>query len=119
MDNWNRVNFLNGMCCILLVVEIRRIMPKMYYCTECKKNHKSGKIYRDHMKYKFVEKPVYDCEVIQQVDFLLRLIARRQIARYKKKIKTTPFKRSWYVEKINELIEYEKKREEKIKYALS
>ena len=27
-------------------------MPKMYYCTECNKMHRSGKIYQDHLKYK-------------------------------------------------------------------
>lgn len=27
-------------------------MPKMYFCTECGRRHKSGKIYKDHLKYK-------------------------------------------------------------------
>jgi len=24
----------------------------MYYCTECKRRHRTGKIYQDHLKYK-------------------------------------------------------------------
>lgn len=27
-------------------------MPKMYYCWECKRKHRYGKIYKDHLKYK-------------------------------------------------------------------
>lgn len=27
-------------------------MPEMYYCRECKRRHRCGKIYEDHLKYK-------------------------------------------------------------------
>lgn len=27
-------------------------MPQMYYCTVCKKRHRTGKIYQDHLKHK-------------------------------------------------------------------
>ncbi len=27
-------------------------MPQMYHCTYCKKMHRTGKIYKDHLKYK-------------------------------------------------------------------
>ena len=93
-------------------------MPKMYYCTECERRHKSGKIYKDHMKYKFVEKKEFNSEEIQKVEFPLRGIARRQIANHLAQIKYTG-RRGIYTEKINELIEYERGRRRKIKWALT
>ena len=89
----------------------------MYYCTECEKRHKSGKIYKDHMKYKFVEKPEYDSETIQKIDFPLRYIAKRQIGNLLAQIKYTG-RRGVYTQKINQLIEHERERRRKRIWAL-
>ncbi len=91
-------------------------MPKMYFCTECNKRHKSGKIYKDHMKYKFVEKIEYSSTEIQKVDFPLREIAKRQLGNLLIQIKYTG-RRGLYTQKINELIEYERERERKRAWA--
>lgn len=83
-------------------------MPKMYYCSECKKRHKSGKIYKDHLQFKNHETKKYPSDKIQEVDFQLRSIARRQIGHYLEMIEYQPNWRGIYISKINQLIDYER-----------
>ena len=81
----------------------------MYYCTECKKKHRCGKIYQDHLQFKKVEKKEYPSDKIMKFNIdSLRPIAQRQITKYLEKIKLTPKMRGVYISKINELIEFEK-----------
>lgn len=88
-------------------------MPKMYWCTECNKKHKSGKIYKEHMKYKYIEKPEYDNKKIQKIDFKLSEIAENQIISHINKMLWHPLRRDFYISKINELIEYERRKSRK------
>lgn len=95
----------------------------MYICEKCSKDgiikkHKSGKIYKDHLKYKRIEKSEYDSEEIDKIDFPLREIAKRQIGNLLAQIEYTPSRRGVYIQKINKLIEYERERERKRAWAL-
>jgi hypothetical protein len=88
----------------------------MYICDKCSKDgiikrHRSGKIYEEHWKYRRVERPEYDSTQIQEIDFELRPIARRQLAWLRHKMKLVPSAREMYTIEINRLIDYERKRE--------
>jgi hypothetical protein len=70
------------------------------------------------MKYKFTETPEYNSDEVQKIDFPLREMAKRQIDNLLAQIKYTS-RRGVYIQKINELIEYERRRERKRKWALT
>ncbi len=84
-------------------------MPKTYYCTECKRNHRHGKIYTDHLRYKERETKKYDSEKVQKINFPLRQVAKNQIDNLINQIIYSPSRRDVYIEKINELIDHERK----------
>lgn len=89
-------------------------MPKTYFCTECKKNHRCGKIWEDHKRFKKIKqednvprKRVVDCDW----DFLPE-IAQRQIMSYLRKIdwdrkNNGSRKKEMYVHEINRVILHE------------
>ena len=82
----------------------------MYFCTECKRNHRSGKIYKDHLKFRKVEEEYISCQkVIDCIWEDLPKIAQNQIMRYIDKIlwdKKFNYskKRKLYIREINRVI---------------
>jgi len=85
-------------------------MPKMYYCTKCKRKHKTGKIYNDHLEFQEQEEteiPSNNILLNREGIMSLRPIAQRQIARLLKRLKLTN-RRSLYIREINKVIMYER-----------
>lgn len=85
-------------------------MPKTYYCSQCKQNHRSGKIYKDHLKFKKVEENHIPCrKVLLCIWEDLPKIAQRQILRYISKMvwdKKSNYskRRKLYIREINKVI---------------
>ena len=49
-------------------------MHKMYDCTECGKKHRSGKIYREHLKFKKKENDIYRSIMLKKLAKINRMI---------------------------------------------
>lgn len=84
-------------------------MPKTYFCTECKRNHRHGKIYKEHLKYKQKEGKKYDTIKVQKIGFTLRFVAKRQLNNLINQMLWNPSRKGIYIRKINELIDYERR----------
>ncbi|MFX0106582.1 MAG: hypothetical protein ACFE75_13995 [Candidatus Hodarchaeota archaeon] len=83
-----------------------------YYCRKCKKYHYRGKIYKDHLNYKKEDpsKDTYpDDENININLDIIRPIARRQLHRLFKKMKSS-VNHELYKNEIIKLIKNEKRR---------
>lgn len=83
---------------------IRVTEKKTYYCTQCKSNHRHGKIWMNHKKYKFVEKPITPQNKLITIDPLnLRSIALRQIGQlfYRMGLGN---RKTVYIDAINKLL---------------
>jgi len=86
-------------------------MGKTYFCTDCKKNHRSGKIYDEHLQYKEEEKEIIPSKKLLHA-YSLSEIAKRQIMHYiDKMIWDEKFnhskKREMYITEINRVILHE------------
>lgn len=83
-----------------------------YYCKKCKKYHYRGKIYRNHLDYKKEvisrNNPLNDENIKIDLD-TLRPIAKRQLRRLFKKIKSSG-NHELYKNEIIKLIKNEKRR---------
>lgn len=81
-----------------------------YYCSKCKRNHRSGKIYEKHkhLQIKQEKEEIPFDNVIEYNPNDLRNIAKLQISRYLTKIKNNPECRKMYTQAINQVILYER-----------
>lgn len=82
-----------------------------YYCTKCLKHHHRGKIYKDHLQFKrqVIKNKNINSNEINFANFdTLRPIAKRQILKLLKKMKTSK-KPGFYKNQIERVIEYENK----------
>ena len=88
-------------------------MGKTYFCTECKRNHRCGKIWKEHKRYKGTEPDNVPTKKILEHDWnLLRPIAQRQIMHYARKISwdaknNGSGRREVYIHEINKIILHE------------
>jgi len=82
----------------------------MYFCTHCKRNHRSGKIYQKHLEFKELEENNIPCnKVIDCIWEDLPGIAKRQIRHYIRKMtwdskNNFSKKRKMYIGEINRVI---------------
>lgn len=88
-------------------------MPKTYFCTECKRNHRHGKIWEEHLRYKKTKLDNIPRKKVVQYDWsFLRDIAQRQIMSYIRKMawdkkNNGSRKREMYIHEINKVILHE------------
>lgn len=88
-------------------------MPKTYYCSECKGNHRHGKIYEEHMRYKRSEPDNVPSKKILKCNWdYLRPIAQRQIMHYARKMlldkqNNGSSRKEMYIHEINKVIMHE------------
>jgi hypothetical protein len=88
------------------------IRLKKYYCTNCKRYHHRGKIYKEHLQYKNSKKNSSKVQIskdfeLKDVDFEeLRPIAQRQILSLLKRMTRTEHP-EYYKKRIIRVIAYE------------
>jgi hypothetical protein len=90
------------------------IKTKKYYCTNCKRYHHRGKIYKEHLQYKKNKAPPSKVQISrdinpEDVNFEeLRPIAKRQILSLLKRMTRTEHP-DYYKKRILRVIAYENK----------
>ena len=88
-------------------------MPKTYFCTECKSNHRHGKIWEEHKKYRKGKTDNIPIKKILKCNWnFLRPIAQRQILHYVNKLvwdrkNNGSDHREMYIHEINKIILHE------------
>lgn len=85
----------------------------MYYCNECKKRHRSGKIYQEHLKYRSKDEIYIPSDKILQFSYDefkngRRGLAQRQIENHFRQIQFNPKWCDTYIQQINKVIMYER-----------
>ena len=85
----------------------------MYYCSECQRQHRSGKIYQEHLIFKAKKEIYIPSDKILEFSYSefkngRRALARRQISNHFRQIKLNPRWCDMYIQQINRVIMYER-----------
>ena len=90
------------------ITSIFEIELKPYFCTQCKRTHRDGAIFKSHLSYMGKKEDLIPCDRIIEADTSkLREIARKQIKSLERRMKWNPQRADVYRREINKLFIYE------------